>query len=199
MVDFTLQDIKNYELPHDQWGTMPHFEWQAQSPAVWILDVKDMAESKRYSDERVRLSRLAGLPDRQHSYGNADWRGYIGEWAVARWLGIELPAWPTMVRNPIDLVAFTGQSIDVKSHGLSSGQLGVFTDIDQPCDFYVLAIVQEASPHVIIVGWTSQKQLFQPYRAELRPTRTREEYTMLQYELFDIEYLREDYYETTTD
>ena len=184
-------DAMSYDLPQDERGTCRHFDWQAKVHVPIILSPLEMELTKNLSDERVALSRAVGFKDQQVSEGNADWRGYIGEWAVSRWLGCPPPDPATAIRNPVDLTLKDGTTIDVKSIQFREDELCVYWDIDRPCQVFVLVHVTERSPIATIIGWTARENLMVPTRKRLRPKQTREQYCMMQYELFDIKYLRE--------
>ena len=85
--------------------------------------------------------------------------GVVSEYCVAKMLNI-CPDLTVSVRSGgVDLISSKGKTIDVKSTRHKNGRLlATLKKVDDPCDIYVLAIVDDFGAD--IVGWCSNDELF---------------------------------------
>lgn len=88
-----------------------------------------------------------------------DMDGVIGEFCVAKILNL----WPDMTigvrKGGADIVTQKGTTIDVKTTRVKSGKLlATLSKASDPCDAYVLAIVDDNG--CTIAGWASKEMLF---------------------------------------
>ena len=85
--------------------------------------------------------------------------GFMGEFIIAKYLGI-MPDFSLNERkNSIDLISKKGKSIDVKTTRNPDGKLYV-TDYHKknPCDIYILVVIDDLGGDVI--GWIDKDSLF---------------------------------------
>lgn len=89
-----------------------------------------------------------------------DIEGFMGEFIVAKHLGV-MPDFSLNERkNPIDLVSRKGKTIDVKTTRNPAGKLYV-TEYHRknPCDIYILILVDDFGGDLI--GWIDKESLFE--------------------------------------
>jgi len=86
--------------------------------------------------------------------------GMIGEYCVAKYLNL-CPDLTVGVRSGgADLMTHKGMSMDVKTTRHKNGRLlATLKKIEDPCDIYVLAIVDDTGADII--GWARKNDLFQ--------------------------------------
>ena len=100
--------------------------------------------------------------DRQVSKQNPydmDIDGFMGEFAVAKYLNVNVDTSINEKKNPIDLY-LNKKSIDVKTSRNNEAKLYV-TEYHRhnPCDIYILVFVEENI--ATIKGWIDSKTLFE--------------------------------------
>ena len=85
--------------------------------------------------------------------------GVVSEYCVAKMLNI-CPDLTVSVRSGgIDLISSKGKTIDVKSTRHKNGRLlATLKKVDDPCDVYILAIVDDFGADII--GWCESNELF---------------------------------------
>lgn len=94
-----------------------------------------------------------------------DMDGMIGEYCVAKAFNL-CPDLTVSVRHGgKDLETFNGRSIDVKSTQYKNGRLlCTLTKEQEPCDIYVLAIVDDSG--ATIAGWAKKEDIFKEENIE---------------------------------
>ena len=86
--------------------------------------------------------------------------GVVGEYCVAKMLNV-FPDFTVSIRKGgVDLISSSGKTIDVKTTRYKNGRLLATTSkVNDPCDIYILAIVDDKGCDV--VGWATKEQLLQ--------------------------------------
>ncbi len=124
------------------------------------------------TDQELFICRMVGVMRRSAAMGNVidqqmgkddtwaiDIDGVVGEFCVAKHLNV----WPDLTvgirSGGSDLVLKNGSTIDVKTTRHKSGRLlATLKKVGDPCDLYVLAIVDDRGSN--IVGWATKEELF---------------------------------------
>jgi len=89
-----------------------------------------------------------------------DIEGFMGEFIVAKYLGVMPDFSLNEKKNPIDLISRKGKTVDVKTTRNPNGKLYV-TDYhkNNPCDIYILVCIDDEGGNLI--GWIDGKSLFE--------------------------------------
>lgn len=118
------------------------------------------------------ICRMIGMMRRSKDMGNVidqqvgkddtwgiDIDGVVGEYCVAKQLNVCPDLTVSPRKGGIDLKSRTGNSIDVKTTRHKSGRLlATVKKIEDPCDIYVLVIVDDNGGDVI--GYATKEDLF---------------------------------------
>jgi len=111
--------------------------------------------------------------------------GFMGEYAVAKYLNVMVDTTINEKKNPIDLT-WNNKTIDVKATRNPTGNIYV-TEYHRkkPCDLYIQVIIDGSTAN--ITGWIDSVNLFD--KAKLTTNNARTSYTLLQKDLYPIEML----------
>ena len=111
--------------------------------------------------------------------------GFMGEFAVAKYLNVMVDTSINEKKNPTDLV-WKDKTIDVKATRNPSGDIWI-TEYHRksPCDLYIQTVIDGDT--ATITGWIDSKTLFEV--AELITNNNRQSYKLCQKDLFPIEML----------
>jgi hypothetical protein len=110
-----------------------------------------------------RSSAMGNVKDQQmgdQSPWNIDIDGVIGEMCVAKHFNV-FPDMTVGIRKGGSDLVVNYKSVDVKTTRIKSGRLlSTLSKAENPCDIYVLVIVDDKGGN--IVGWADKKLLFLP-------------------------------------